>query len=399
MKATADYKAHFRRFMEAAPQRLHFAAHSHHYWPDVTFDAQLACWQDAARLADGKWAHVLGEVVPAVQRGIARHLGLADPASLAFAPNTHDFVRRLLSCLPAERPPRILTSDSEFHSFARQAARLEEERLAVVTRVAVEPFDDFPQRFAAAARQDRFDLVFVSQVFFNSGFALGDLDHLVAELPDDESYVVIDGYHGFLARPTDLGAVADRAFYLAGGYKYAMAGEGACFLHAPAGFGRRPRDTGWYAAFGALERERGEQAGEGGVAYAPDGRRFLGATFDPVGLYRLRAVLDLLERLGIDAAAIHAHALALQRRFLDGLKARPAAALPPDRLLLDPERRPCGNFLTFDLDSEAAAGDLHARLRAADVVTDFRGTRLRLGFGLYQDADDVDELLERLVAL
>src|SRR3546814_4368368 len=68
----ASYKGHFRRFLEAAPQRLHFAAHSHHYWPDVTFQAQIDCWQDAARLADGKWAHVFGEVMPAVQRGIAR---------------------------------------------------------------------------------------------------------------------------------------------------------------------------------------------------------------------------------------------------------------------------------------------------------------------------------------
>src|SRR3546814_6605943 len=53
--------------------------------------------------------------------------GLDDASSLAFAPNTHDFLRRLLSCLPVGRPPRILTSDGEFHSFTRQAARLEEE--------------------------------------------------------------------------------------------------------------------------------------------------------------------------------------------------------------------------------------------------------------------------------
>src|SRR5690606_30922882 len=130
---TVSYKAHFRRFLEAVPERLHFAAHSHHYWPDVTLEAQVACWQDAARLADGKWAHVFGEVMPAVQRGIARHLGLPDPASLAFAPNTHDLVRRLLSCFPAGRRLRILTSDAEFHSFARQAARLEEEGLVTAT--------------------------------------------------------------------------------------------------------------------------------------------------------------------------------------------------------------------------------------------------------------------------
>jgi len=390
---TASYKQHFSRFLAAAPERLHFAAHSHHYWPDVTFAAQVECWEDAARLTGGKWEHVFGDVMPAVQRGIARHLGLPDPASLAFAPNTHEFVKRLLSCLPAERPPRILTSDGEFHSFTRQVARLEEEGLVAVTRVAVEPFADFRQRFAAAAGEGVYDLIFVSQVFFNSGFVLTDLEGMVASLPA-EGFIVLDGYHGFLARPSDLGSVAGRVFYLAGGYKYAMSGEGVCFLHAPPGYGARPRDTGWYAAFGALAQGAG-----GGVAYAEDGGRFLGATFDPVGLYRLRAVLRLLEDLGLDAAAIHAHARGLQDLFLAGLRTAAAGLLPPERLLIDPARLPCGNFLTFDLGSEAAAGAAHARLKGVGIATDFRGTRLRLGFGLYQDASDVAELLRRLQTL
>src|SRR3546814_13748145 len=67
--------------------------------------------------------------------------------------------------------------------------------------------------------------------------------------------------------------------------------------------------------------------------------------------------------------------------------------------LVDPARLACGNFLTFDLGSEAAAGALHGRLRAADIVTDFRAACLRVGFGLYNDADDVDALLQRLAAL
>ncbi|MEO3430326.1 aminotransferase class V-fold PLP-dependent enzyme [Pelagibius sp. CAU 1746] len=388
---SGSYKAHFRRFLEAAPERLHFAAHSHHYWPDVTFEAQVQCWEDAARLTGGKWEVVLGEVLPEVQRGIARHLNLPDPSSLAFAPNTHEFVKRLLSCLPAERVPRILTSDGEFHSFTRQIARLEEDGLAEVTRVAVEPFDSFAERFAAAASKGGHDMIFVSQVFFNSGFALTGLTALLAGLPA-EPFVVIDGYHGFLARPTDLDAVAARAFYLAGGYKYAMSGEGVCFLHAPPGYGLRPRDTGWYAAFGKLT-----QAG-GGVAYAGDGGRFFGATFDPVGLYRMRAVLRLLEDLRLDAAGIHAHARALQDRFLKGLEAWPNSVLPLERLVVDPRVQPCGNFLTFDLGDEAASG-LHAGLAAAGVATDYRGSRLRFGFGLYQDAVDVDAILGRLAAI
>ena len=45
----------------------------------------------------------------------------------------------------------MLTTDSEFHSFTRQIARLEEDRLVVAERVATEPFESFRARFAAAA--------------------------------------------------------------------------------------------------------------------------------------------------------------------------------------------------------------------------------------------------------
>ena len=64
--------------------------------------------------------------------------------------------------------------------------------------------------------------------------------------------MVVDGYHGFMATPTDLSAVADKIFYLSGGYKYAMSGEGAGILHAPDGYCMRPVATGWFAEFGNL---------------------------------------------------------------------------------------------------------------------------------------------------
>ena len=54
MACMLDLRAHFSRFLNADPARLHFAAHSHHPWPDVTRDAQLATWDTAARLQDGK---------------------------------------------------------------------------------------------------------------------------------------------------------------------------------------------------------------------------------------------------------------------------------------------------------------------------------------------------------
>lgn len=380
-------KPHFSRFLNAAPERLHFAAHSHHLWPDVTFAAQEACWNDAARLADRKWDKIFGEVYPAAQGHVARLLGLRDPTTVAFAPNTHSFLLRLLSSFPPGRTLRVLTSDSEFHSFARQMRRLEEDGPVQVARVPSEPFASFAERFADAAAEGGHDLIYVSQVFYNSGYALADLPALVAAVPNEDSLIAIDGYHGFLARPTDLSAIQDRAFYLSGGYKYAMAGEGAVFLHAPPGYAPRPRDTGWYAAFGALE------SGGSEVGYAPDAGRFLGATFDPVGLYRFNAVMDWLTGLGLTVADIHAHAHALQRRFIDGLDGLRPTALASGQLVVPLDEPDRGNFLTF---RSERAGDLHRKLLEADVVTDRRGDRLRFGFGLYQDEADVDRLRETL---
>lgn len=385
-----DLRGHFSRFLSAAPERIHAAAHSHHYWPDVTLAAQVACWEDAAELADRKWQRIFEEIIPAVQTGVATHLGLPDPNTVAFAPNTHEFVRRLLSSLPLESaPPRVLSSDSEFHSFSRQIARLEEDELLEVERIPVAPHGTFLERFATAAAGGGHALIFTSHVFFDSGFALDDLETLTGVVPDPATMIVVDGYHAFLARPLQLGTIADRAFYLGGGYKYAMGGEGCCFLHCPPGYALRPRDTGWFAAFSALE------SAQEGVGYGDGGARFLGATFDPVGLYRQRAVFAWLEELGIDAAAIREHVLALQARFLDGLDSLRQPRLSSQRLLVPTAARR-GNFLAFET-AEALA--LVNALGERGVIADARSDRLRFGFGLYHQPDDIDRLLERLATV
>jgi kynureninase len=42
------------------------------------------------------------------------------------------------------------------------------------------------------------------------------------------------------------------------------------------------------------------------------------------------------------------------------------------------------------------ADEVQRRLAAAKVVTDHRGARLRIGFGIYHTFDVVDALLDRL---
>ncbi len=381
-------KGHYSRFFAGAPERLHFAAHSHHPWPDVTRDAQIEAWDDAALMADQKWDRVFGEVVVEAQHHIARVLDLPDPKQIAFAPNTHEFVLRLLSCFPPGRRLKVVTTDSEFLSFSRQIARLEEEELVELVRVPAEPFSSFTERFIEAARASDNDLVFFSQVFFNSGFVVRDFEAIV-NAAASRAMVVIDGYHGFFAVPTSLRKVADRAFFLAGGYKYAQSGEGVCFLSVPRADESRPLNTGWFAGFGALEGGDFHR-----VPFSNDGFRFMGATFDPTGLYRFNAVARLFESHGLTIAAIDDHVKALQRLFLDGLGAKRGATLSVEDLIAPEDGLAgLGHFLTF---RRTDAGKIAERLATGHVIVDHRGDRLRFGFGMYHDAADVLALLTHL---
>jgi kynureninase len=378
--------AHFSRFRAAHPGRLHFAAHSHHPWPNATESAHARYWTDSATLVDRKWERIFGEVVPAAQQHVARLLSLSDARQVAFAPNTHEFVARLYSCLDAARPLRVLTSASEFHSFRRQTRRLQESGRVVVDEIAAAPWETFGERFAGAARGAQWDLVWLSHVFFDSAFVVRDLEAICAAVPA-EAIVCIDGYHAFCALPVDLTRIHARAFYLAGGYKYAMSGEGACFLAIPPGCDLRPVDTGWFASFDTLACAPGAQ-----VPFAKDAFRFWGATFDSSGLYRFNAAMDLLLSTGTTIEDIHRHSVSLQKHFLDGLARLRRASLAPHHLV-PPAGAPRGNFLAFDIDDAEA---IHARIAAQDVTIDRRDRRLRFGFGVYHDAADVERLLGAL---
>jgi selenocysteine lyase/cysteine desulfurase len=374
----------FSRSLGADRTRLHFAAHSHHLWPDASFDGHLQAWQDAARLADRKWDKVMDEIWPEAQAHIARELGTGDPDSIVFSSNTHDFLIRLVTAAPRSGDRlRVLTTDGEFHSARRQLSRWQEEGRVEVERIATEPFDSFSERFLTAARGH--DFVLVSQVLFGSGRIFERVEELAALGHPNGPWVVIDGYHAFMALDQPFGEEAARtAFYLGGGYKYAMSGEGCAFLHAPPGFGPRPPVTGWFAEFEDLSLPPGS------VGYARDARRFLGATFDPSALYRFNAVQRMLrdQRLSTDRVTIHT--AGLQRRLLEALA---GTSLAGAELLNPLDGTPHARFLAF---RSPHAQRWYEQLMAKNCMTDVRGDVLRIGFAIYHDEPDVARLVDLL---
>ncbi|MEC8419330.1 MAG: aminotransferase class V-fold PLP-dependent enzyme [Pseudomonadota bacterium] len=383
-----SYQQFYQGFLSANTHNQHYACHSHYFWPDCTRDAMLQYWDDSAKYVDHKWGYFFETLVPQLQTKISDILNTSAPQQIVFAPNTHELLYRIMSCFDSTKPFKVVSTDSEFHSFQRQASRLQEQGSIELITVPTQPFATFSERFKAAIAQHNPELVFFSQVFFNSGYVVNDVNDIVNSVTNDDTLVVIDGYHGFMAKPTDLSAIAHRAFYLAGSYKYAQAGEGACFAHVPTGCTLRPAYTGWFAEFGDLDKPR-QIDGKAAVQYSQDGMRFAGATMDFTALYRLRAVLNMFEENNISITTVNDYVMQMQQHFLEKLSAQQHPMLNTSNLVVE-DASERGHFLTFELESADITQQLSAALKEQGILTDSRGNRLRFGFGLYHTKDYMD---------
>lgn len=376
------YQHFYQKFLNGHKDKIHLAAHSHHFWPDVSYDAHIQYWLDASIHSDEKWSIILGEKLIKAQKHIAQILNLNNYENIAFASNTHELISRLLSSFLGNKQLRVLTTDSEFHSFARQIKRLEEfENVEVTYLMANE--ENFEKELLRES-QNNYDLIFTSQVFFNTGKVL-DLRVIenVVQLKSENTIFVLDGYHGFCAVNTDLSNLEDKIYYLSGGYKYAQAGEGMCFMTIPSNCVLRPSYTGWFASFSTLETSEHDK-----IQYDNNGWRFWGSTQDFSALYRFVGVWDNFEKHQINVDKIHNYIQSLQRHFIENFKA--------SNKLVSTNLSAVGHFLTLNFSSLQNAQEAHKYLASKNVLTDFRGTKLRFGFGFYMELNQLNMALEIL---
>ncbi|MBH48126.1 MAG: selenocysteine lyase [Halobacteriovorax sp.] len=376
-----SYKKFYQHFLRAHEGKLHMACHSHHFWPDITRQATLDYWDDSAKLSDHKWEYFFSQKIPALQRHIAKRLNLSDPEQIVFAPNTHDLLIRLLSLLDFKTKPKILTTDSEFHSFSRQITKLEEDSIVEVERLKTESETDLLNEIKLLSKSKSFDFIFISQTFFNSGRTITDLDQLV-QLFDDHAIIVIDGYHSYMTKEISLKQIENRVYFISGHYKYAQGGEGLCFMTCPPSE-QNPKITGWFAQIDALASKQGK------IAFPAKAARFWGSTMDFTPVYRSLAVYDLFDAEGLTTTKIHRHILDLQNAFLDIISSLSTKLLDQSMLL---NSAGDAQFLAFDLGSQEKANNLEKKLRQHDILTDSRGSTLRFGFSLYQEIKDFDKL-------
>lgn len=362
-----ELRPHYSAFLKAG--RVLLTGHSHQAWPDVARDAQVEAFDDAARLADHKWAAAFA-AADAVRAYVGRSLDCA-PQQIALAASTHELVTRMLSACGLEQRPHLVTTTAEFHSITRQLRRLRD--LVDVTWVEARPVATLAERLAAAVTQ-RTAAVLTSTVLFETSERVPQLAGLVKAARSQGAEVLLDAYHAFGVVPFTVAELgAQDAFVVGGGYKYAQWGEGNCFMRVPPR-AFEPALTGWFAGFGDLAHQAtGVSWGETGA------ERFAGSTYDPTSHYRARAVIRFFTQQGLTLAKLRELSLRQTQRIIERLEG--LDVVTPK----DPQAR--GGFVSVRV--KDAAG-LAKRLHAQGVLVDQRGDLLRLGPAPYLLDEELD---------
>ena len=361
-KALAEHIAPlFSRVLAGNAARIYLANHSLGRPLDATADdvrEGLDAWY--ARMG-GAWDAWMAETTSFRTR-IATLLNA--PRADCVVPKTSagQGLRAILNTFGREVVPRVVATRGEFDSL--DVILREYARRGRIALTLVEPRDDgqFDTTDIVGTINPGVDLVVVSEVVFNTGQRLDDLDAIVRAAHTAGGRMLLDVYHSLGVLPVDV-QQSDVDFAVGGSYKYLRGGPGACFLYLHPRHlngSLRTLDIGWFAkrAPFAYERPDPPQLAAGGDA-------FLESTPPVLAPYQARAGQRLA--LALRPERIRAYSLSQQQRLVSLLAAQRIEARggTEDR----------GAFVVIT-DRRAAAWC--ERLAEGGVATDARGHYLRL---------------------
>ncbi|AWE49588.1 aminotransferase class V-fold PLP-dependent enzyme [Streptomyces nigra] len=340
---------------EFAPKNVYLNTASNGLLPART----VAALDRAARMrADGVALGSLYEDVEAVRASFARLAGVP-VERVALGGSVAEYGALIAASLP--EGAEVLTAEADFASLVNPFHMRGDLKVRAVPL----------ERLAESVRPDT-ALVAVSSAQSADG-RLADLAAVRRAAREHGARTYVDASQSLGWLPVQA---AEDDFTAAVAFKWVLGPHGIAFFVAPDDFGGlTPLLAGWIAGevpwescYGPVEE------------LARSARRF---DISPAlfGFAGLRASLELVEQLGVDA--IQAHDLALADRFRAGLA----------RLGHTPVPAP-GSAIV----SVPGLGSRQGELSRAGIEVSDRAGHLRAAFHLYNTAADVDRLLDALSA-
>jgi cysteine desulfurase/selenocysteine lyase len=317
-------------------------------------------------------------------RSAAARLVNAQPHEIAFMPNTSAAISAIANGLELRSGDNIVSCEVEFPANVYPWMRLKEE-LGITMKLAPERDGRVDPDELISLMDDRTRIVTLSWVQFASGFR-SDLARIGRECRARGIFFMVDAIQGLGALKLDVERDYVDAF-AADGHKYLLGTEGAALLFVSDRVIERVKPTvlGWTSV------KKYDQFSHSALDYKLDYRegalRFECGSLNTVGVYGLRAALDLFLEVGPER--IEEYILSLSDYLADRLRDK-------DYEVISPRRTGEKSAIVCCKHRRFSAGELYGALRSRDIITAPRMNRLRISPHFYNTREEVDTLVSTL---
>jgi selenocysteine lyase/cysteine desulfurase len=303
----------------------------------------------------------------------------AQPEEIALILNTTAGVNLVAEGFPWRRGDNVVVPDNEFPTNQYPWMNLQDR--GVETRRVRTEGGRVPLEILADACDERTRIVAVSWVAFSSGWRQ-DLDRLAEMVHRRGALLFLDAIQGLGVFPLDV-RQTPVDFLAADGHKWLLGPEGAgVFFIRREHLGRlRPVGVGWNSVVGNHDFNRIE------FTLKDSAERYEGGSVNVACLTALGASLDLLNRFGPEA---------ISRRVLE-ITDLACRRLGEVGAVVDSDRSEGhkSGIVVFQMPGRDPDA-IRRQCLQREVVLSCRAGRLRISPHAYNDASDVDRLIESL---
>ena len=315
-----------------------------------------------------------------VCRAAAAQLINADTTEIAFMKNTTQGILIAANGIDWREGDNVVTTAVEFPANIYPWWSLK-ERYGVQTRMVPERDGYIHIEDIASAIDARTRALTISHVEFASGFrndiqALGDLCR------EHNIWFIVDAIQSLGVIEVDVKS-CNIDILAADGHKWLLAPEGAAIFYCADEKRERLINTniGWSSVVNPRDFLDYD------LTQKPDATRFEEGSYNSVGLYGLKAALDLLLDIGIPT--IEGRVLELTKHLIEGLEAKGYRVITPKK---DLDR---AGIVIFESERHTPS-EIYEKLHAKNIITAERGSGVRVSPHFYNTTSEVERLLEVL---
>ena len=341
-------------------------------------DAMAGFLEDAT--VNGAVNAKLWEETAETCRGAAAQLINADPTEIAFMKNTTQGILIAANGVDWRAGDNVVTTAVEFPANVYPWWCLK-ERYGVQTRMVPERAGRIHVEDIASAIDERTRVVTISHVEFASGFR-NDIQALGEICREHDVWFVVDAIQSLGAIEVDVQS-CNVDILAADGHKWLLAPEGAAIFYCADEKRERLINTnvGWASVVNPRDFLNYD------LKQKPDATRFEEGSYNSVGLYGLKAAIELLLDIGI--SVIKARILELTAHLIAGLEAKGYRVVTPRA---NSER---AGIVIFESDRHTPT-EIYESLYAENIITAERGSGVRVSPHFYNTISEIECLLEVL---